>query len=56
MGNERAMLKLIEERDAAEEALSQAYAIVMGEGPNWSNLFGYQDALNQIERRVNPKT
>lgn len=46
--NERDMLQLIDERDAAEEALSQAYYIVIGRSPEWSNKFGHAQALEEI--------
>ena len=45
---ERQMLQLIVERDAAEEAMSQAYYIVTGRSPEWSNRFGYAEALEEI--------
>ena len=41
--------RLIERHDAAEDALSQAYRIVTGDLPEWSNMFGYWDALGEIE-------
>jgi len=46
--DERDLEKAIEERDAAEEALSQAYFIVTGNSPEWSNLFGHDQALDDI--------
>jgi hypothetical protein len=46
--NERAMLQLIDERDAAEECLSQMYYIVTGNSPHWSNLFGHKEALEDV--------
>jgi len=46
---EHDMLKLIDERDDAEQALSHAYFLVTGRSPEWSNLFGHQDALGEIE-------
>lgn len=42
------MLQLIDERDDAEQALSQAYYLVTGRSPEWSNKFGHQDALEEI--------
>ena len=45
---ERQMLQLIDERDDAEQALSQAYYLVTGRSPEWSNKFGHQDALEDI--------
>jgi DNA repair exonuclease SbcCD ATPase subunit len=38
----------ISERDAAEEAIGQMYFDVTGESPEWSNLFGYTEALNDV--------
>tara|TARA_R110000824_G_scaffold401032_2_gene610443 strand:- start:18020 stop:18253 length:234 start_codon:yes stop_codon:yes gene_type:complete len=46
------MTQVIDERDSAESALSEAYALVMGHAPEWSNLFGYRDAINQIEWKL----
>jgi hypothetical protein len=42
-------LQTIDERDAAEEALSQAYFLIKGESPEWSNLFHYSQALEDID-------
>jgi hypothetical protein len=53
---EKAHLHTIDQRDAAEEALSKAYALVMGEYPTWSNLFGYADALEDIEGKMSELT
>lgn len=41
--------QLMTERDNAEEAMSQAYYLVVGESPEWSNLFGYKEALEAID-------
>jgi hypothetical protein len=49
MPDEKAMLQLIDERDAAEEALSQAYYLVTGRSPEWSNKFGHTQALEDIK-------
>jgi hypothetical protein len=46
---EKAHLKTIDERDAAEEALSQAYYLIKGESPEWSNLWGYKECLEEID-------
>jgi len=48
-GRENPDGKLIDERDRAEEALSQAYYLVIGRSPEWSNLFGHAEALEEIE-------
>jgi hypothetical protein len=42
------ILGVIDERDAAEEALSQAYYTVIGESPEWSSTFGYAEANEAI--------
>lgn len=46
--NERALEQAISERDAAEECLSQIYYLVTGRSPEWSNLFGHKEALEEI--------
>src|SRR3546814_2426163 len=46
---EQSHSRTIDERDAAEKALSDAYAIVTGRPPEWSNHFGYKDALDEME-------
>lgn len=46
---ETAMLQLIDERDEAQQALSQAFFLVTGRSPEWSNLFGYKQALEEID-------
>ncbi len=46
---EQALGQVIDERDAAEEALSRAYYLVTGRSPEWSNIFGYTEALEEIE-------
>lgn len=47
--DESAMLQLIDERDAAEQALSQAFYLTTGRSPEWSNLFGHDEALQEIK-------
>lgn len=42
-------LQTIDERDSAEQAISQAYYLIKGESPQWSNLFGYEQALEDID-------
>lgn len=37
-----------EHRSSAEEALSHAYYLITGRSPQWSNLFGYEQALEDI--------
>lgn len=46
---EARILEVIDERDAAEQSLSQAYYLVIGESPEWSNNFGHQQALDEID-------
>jgi hypothetical protein len=46
---EKALGEVIDQRDAAEEALSQAFYLVTGRSPEWSNLFGHAEALGEIE-------
>jgi hypothetical protein len=41
--------RLIDQHDAAEEALSQAYFLVIGKSPEWSNVFGSAEALEEID-------
>lgn len=45
---ERDIEQLIGERDDAQEAMSQAYYLVTGRSPEWSNKFGYEQALEDI--------
>ncbi len=40
---------LIDERDNAETALNDAYKAAMGQAPEWSNWFGFADAIDEIE-------
>ena len=47
--HEKDMLQVIDERDAAQEALSQAYYLITGRSPEWSNHFGYAEALEEID-------
>jgi hypothetical protein len=46
---EAEMLAIIDQRDEAENALSQAYFLVTGNSPEWSNNFGYEQALEDIK-------
>lgn len=45
---ERAHEKTIGERDDAEQALSQAYFLVTGRSPEWSNNWGHAECLEEI--------
>lgn len=58
---EEKLLKLVDERDVAENALSEAYMLITGNYPEWSNNFGYNQALcafkdAQVERNTLAKT
>lgn len=46
---ETAQSQLIDERDGAEEALSQAFYLVVGRSPEWSNHFGKNEAIEEID-------
>lgn len=46
---EKAHLQTIDERDQAEETLSQAYYLITGNSPQWSNNFGHEQALVDID-------
>ncbi|MDI6446191.1 ead/Ea22-like family protein [Cronobacter dublinensis] len=49
---EESELQLMEERDNAEEALADMYQAATGECPEWSNWFGYADAIDAVTDRV----
>lgn len=44
--------QLIEERDSAENALADMYEAAMGNRPEWSNIFGYSDAIDDVAQHV----
>ncbi|EFU1603879.1 protein Ead [Salmonella enterica] len=46
---ERSETQLINERDDAESALNDAYKVVMGQAPEWSNWFSFGNAIDEIE-------
>lgn len=46
---EKSESQLVDERDFAEEVISQAYFLITGRSPEWSNLFGYPQALDEID-------
>lgn len=52
MTTEKHLDQTIQERDDAEQALSQAYYLVIGRSPEWSNVFGHKEALQEIEDAV----
>jgi hypothetical protein len=47
--HERQMLEVIDQRDSAQEAFSQAYFLITGRSPEWSNMFGFAEALEDID-------
>jgi hypothetical protein len=53
--DDHAELQLIVERDQAEDALSRAYALVTGRPAEWSNHFGFAEALDEIADAVAPE-
>ncbi|HED4143285.1 TPA: hypothetical protein R4286_000393 [Raoultella ornithinolytica] len=46
---DRSETQLIVERDAAEETLSAIYEAVTGAAPEWSNVFTYMEAIDEVE-------
>lgn len=46
---ERNETQLISERDDAESAMNDAYKAVMGQPPEWSNWFSFENAIDEIE-------
>lgn len=49
---DRGLVQAINERDAAEECLSQMYYVVTGRSPEWSNRFGHAHALEDVADAV----
>lgn len=47
--HERDCLELIDERDKAQEAISHAFYLVLGHSPEWSNIFGLDQATEEID-------
>ncbi|WP_419879788.1 hypothetical protein [Citrobacter braakii] len=45
---EKSETQLIQERDDAEEALADMYQAATGERPEWSNMFGFVDAVEEV--------
>ncbi|HHR9170617.1 TPA: ead/Ea22-like family protein [Salmonella enterica subsp. enterica serovar Warragul] len=41
-----------DESDAAESALADMYQAATGERPEWSNMFGFADAVDVVEERL----
>ncbi|EGB4335224.1 ead/Ea22-like family protein [Salmonella enterica] len=46
---ERSETQLINERDSAESALNDAYKAVMGQAPEWSNWFSFENAIEEMD-------
>ncbi len=46
---ERSETQLINERDDAESALNDAYKAVMGQAPEWSNWFSFENAIEEMD-------
>ena len=42
------LTKALVERDSAEEVISDIYYRIMGRSPEWSNLFGHKEAVEEI--------
>ncbi|ECJ9929775.1 ead/Ea22-like family protein [Salmonella enterica] len=49
---ENSETQLINDRDAAESALADMYQAATGERPEWSNMFGFADAVDVVEERL----
>ncbi|EBO4370670.1 hypothetical protein DKR64_23780 [Salmonella enterica] len=49
---ENSETQLINERDTAESALADMYQAATGERPEWSNMFGFVDAVDVVEERL----
>lgn len=45
----RMFARAVTERDDAAQAFSQAYYLVTGNSPKWSETFGYTEALEDIK-------
>lgn len=50
--DERDFLTVIDERDACEEVIGEAYQLVMDEWPEWSSDFGFTHALDAMNERL----
>lgn len=42
----------IDERDAAQSAVDELCEMILGEEPTWSNLYGYDDAINDCAAKL----
>lgn len=52
----RAIDQLIGERDSAQSALNEVYSAIMGNAPEWSNLYGYREAISDITDALHKQT
>lgn len=50
--DENEILQVIGERDHAEDVISKIYLLITGKEPEWSNIFGYSNALEEIKDEV----
>ncbi len=50
---EKRLVQVLEERDAADEAVSDIYYKIIGKSPEWSNLFGFPQVIEEIEDAFN---
>lgn len=46
---EKSHLQSVTERDEAQESISHAYYLITGRSPEWSNNFGFKQALEEID-------
>ena len=46
--SDSALGQTVDQRDAAEEAVSEIYFRLLGRSPEWSNLFGFPQAIEEI--------
>lgn len=44
--NDDALDAILEARDKAQEAVNDAVTAILGEPPEWSNRYGFHEALN----------
>ncbi|CAM7889375.1 Phage protein [Citrobacter freundii] len=49
---DRSETQLIQERDDAEDALSDMYGAAIGRKPEWSNMFNFSDAIEEVATRI----
>ncbi|BBV67835.1 hypothetical protein STW0522KLE44_42230 [Klebsiella sp. STW0522-44] len=49
---DRSETQLIVERDSALSALAGMYEAVTGHPPEWSSVFGFSDAINDVAERI----